>query len=358
MLEYLKFSIGSMEIGFKTIVLRHENEGFDYEIIQSGLLDVVKGKYRAKMPDNCLAKWAALGVSSWNEIYVAPDVSTGEAWRLTVQEDGVTYKVSGSRNYPPQWQQFLDWLDALVPEMEFVSPKRLEDIIFRYMDVGSLGTCYERLEISRWEQMVHFEKWGEPKSEEASLQYSVKSSHHYDFTNARKQMDGLMNLCQQFLTPPKFEESGALTRGVGTDIPNIHIWLKLHDGSTLNGCVGYSRVPGWEEFMDEIQRYMSDLTADIFNCNEYRIDLRDTCRRKRNEYIYCKVRFDSSYRLYSYRTEDATLQVGDKVDVPVGKENNVICGRIEKIEYFDEEHVPYPVNKTKLIIGKHENDRD
>ena len=70
------------------------------------------------------------------------------------------------------------------------------------------------------------------------------------------------------------------------------------------------------------------------------------------------VRLPNSYRLYSYRTEDESLQVGDMVDVPVGQDNDVICGKIEEIGYYNEGNAPYPVHKTKLSIGKHEKNKD
>lgn len=52
------------------------------------------------------------------------------------------------------------------------------------------------------------------------------------------------------------------------------------------------------------------------------------------------------------------MQIGDMLDVPVGQDNNVICRQIENISYFNEMDVPYPVHKTKLIIGKHEEDEE
>ena len=57
--------------------------------------------------------------------------------------------------------------------------------------------------------------------------------------------------------------------------------------------------------------------------------------------------------MYSYRTDDSTLEVGDVVKVPVGKDNDIGYATIEEIGYFTEEDAPYPVDKTKLIIGLH-----
>lgn len=46
--------------------------------------------------------------------------------------------------------------------------------------------------------------------------------------------------------------------------------------------------------------------------------------------------------------------VGDVVDVPVGSEGNVSQATIEDIGYYDKEDAPYPPEKTKFIIGKHD----
>ena len=75
---------------------------------------------------------------------------------------------------------------------------------------------------------------------------------------------------------------------------------------------------------------------------------------KREKYRYCKVRFDNTRRLYSYRSNDATLKVGDVVDVPVGNDGNISQATIEEIAYYNEDNAPYPPNKTKFIIGKHD----
>jgi len=45
MFEYLKFSIGSMLSGYKSIVIWCENGMVEYEILRAGLLDIPKGKF-------------------------------------------------------------------------------------------------------------------------------------------------------------------------------------------------------------------------------------------------------------------------------------------------------------------------
>ncbi len=357
MFEYLKFSIGSMKSGYKTVALRCENGTVEYEIIRSGLLNIEKGTRKACPDKHWYENWEALDVPSWEAVYTSAEVRPGEAWRLIVLENGMTYRSEGDYSWPRQGTQFLEWLDSLMPEMEFIAPNRLELVTFRYQNAHEDRIDHERLEISREKQNVLLEKWWEPKKEGALSQYDVRSSHCYDFSGARDYMSGLLKLCQQYLAPAEFEGAGRFSKGKDTCDPQTIVFLKLHDGSAFNGCVGARYVPGWLEFLEGIHGYIDDLDSNLVK-EAKQTDHRQDGQNSNVRYIYCQVRLRNSWRPYSYRTEDETLRVGDWVDVPVGWDNKVIYGQIEKIEYFDEAHVPYPLNRTKCIIGKHERNEE
>ncbi|MDO4630054.1 MAG: hypothetical protein Q4C70_12810 [Planctomycetia bacterium] len=68
------------------------------------------------------------------------------------------------------------------------------------------------------------------------------------------------------------------------------------------------------------------------------------------EYIYCGVEFYENGHLYSYRTENITLKVGEWVEVPVGNDGTTSVAKIRKIGYYTAENAPYPVEKTKCIL--------
>lgn len=69
-------------------------------------------------------------------------------------------------------------------------------------------------------------------------------------------------------------------------------------------------------------------------------------------YLYCGVVFENSSYPYHYRTEDASLKIGDKVIVPVGPENEEVSAEIVSVEQHRRISVPYPLEKVKWIIGK------
>ena len=67
-------------------------------------------------------------------------------------------------------------------------------------------------------------------------------------------------------------------------------------------------------------------------------------------YIYVSVCFSPEAKSYFYRTNDSSLQVGDLVIVPT--ENEEIVGAITAVNKYKKRSVPYPIDKTKLVIRK------
>ncbi len=75
-------------------------------------------------------------------------------------------------------------------------------------------------------------------------------------------------------------------------------------------------------------------------------------KRRQSEYIFCSVMFEEGHKSYYYLTDDDSIEVGDFVLVPAGKDNHEAVVEIVDIEYFSEENVPLLVEKTKRIICK------
>lgn len=67
---------------------------------------------------------------------------------------------------------------------------------------------------------------------------------------------------------------------------------------------------------------------------------------------FCSVVFEERYKSYYYLTDDDSIEIGDSVLVPAGKDNHEVIVEVVNIEYFSEENVPLPVEKTKKIIRK------
>jgi len=73
----------------------------------------------------------------------------------------------------------------------------------------------------------------------------------------------------------------------------------------------------------------------------------------RTIYTFCGVVYKYGSNVYHYRTDDETLAIGDKVIVPVGPDNKGIIGEIVSVEKHMRLTAPFPVEKTKFIIGRY-----
>ena len=69
-------------------------------------------------------------------------------------------------------------------------------------------------------------------------------------------------------------------------------------------------------------------------------------------YIYCSVEFDESYKSYYYIAYEDNISVDERVIVPVSKDNHHSVAEVVKVEFFAEENVPLPLERTKHIIRK------
>lgn len=74
-------------------------------------------------------------------------------------------------------------------------------------------------------------------------------------------------------------------------------------------------------------------------------------------HTYCSVAFDDSGKTFYYRTRNPELKVGDFVYVPVGYKYRKNIGCIVAIKKYAATEVPYPLEKTKYIIGKVNTER-
>ncbi|WP_373484077.1 hypothetical protein [Acetobacterium sp.] len=104
----------------------------------------------------------------------------------------------------------------------------------------------------------------------------------------------------------------------------------------------------FEEFAETVFRFMSFYGfGEILDPSTY-----GKVRRQKNDYIFCSITFDKGQKSYYYITDDDSIEVGDFVLVPAGGDNHIAMVAVVNIEYFSQENVPMPVDKTKRIIRK------
>lgn len=117
----------------------------------------------------------------------------------------------------------------------------------------------------------------------------------------------------------------------------------------LQGSFDKNGLPkDWPELAEDIWSFIRFYGfGEILEPSIYR-----KAKRRATDYIFCSVEFDEGGKSYYYLTDDDTLEVGDFVIVPVGYGDHTAVVEIVDIEYFSEEDAPFPVKKTKSIIGK------
>ena len=331
MIKHIKFTIGGVFSGYKTVELAIGTKNVSYKILRNGLNDIDKKNSRVVgLSEEWLADFDALNISSWETDYTNAEVQDGTQWELIYKWGKKSYIGHGSNAYPENWNKFLDWLDKLIPQMQFVNRKQLEKVTLNYYRVSAIGyEIFEDLTLDRREKTLTLNK--------KNAQTNAK--HIYDITPVE---DKIFDAAQDFFDNLEMEPSPELK------VPKIKIELVRHSGSVDNLETVYSEgyLPGLTKFIEVIKGFVSDLSAEIF------APINDG-QDKDDKYIFCKVQFKGSYKSYTYRTEDETLAVGDVVDVPVGRNNDVAQARIVEIGYFDEEEAPFPIDRIKTIIGKH-----
>lgn len=104
----------------------------------------------------------------------------------------------------------------------------------------------------------------------------------------------------------------------------------------------------WDEFIDFIEELFS-ANHNIFNFLKPKIFERKFPNE--GDFTYCLVTFSNNGREYYYISDFEDIEEGDYVYVPVGDDNSEKIGIVQKIEFFNKNNVPYPVEKTKHIIS-------
>ena len=331
MAKYIKFTVGNVLEGYKTVEISIRGSKATYKILRNGLLNVDKKISPAIVfSEDWFKELVALKIFNWEESY-SSEVLDGWQWQLIFKFGKKFYRGQGTNAYPENWEKFLDLLDELIPELEFVNRKRLEKITLNYSRESAIGYMIsECLTLDRREKNLTLDK----------KNAYIFANHVYNLGEANEK---IFDTCQDFFDNIEVDETDS-------NYPaQIKIELVRHDGSVENFKTPYNEnfLPGITNLMKEIHNCMNDLTAEIFS------PVSQDIVPAQGKYILCKVQFKGSYKHYTYQTDDETLAVGDMVDVPVGRFNDVNQARIVEIGYFDEYETPFPIDRIKKIIGKH-----
>lgn len=133
----------------------------------------------------------------------------------------------------------------------------------------------------------------------------------------------------------------------------ITIFTKYGEVRHITGSFDKNGLPAdWCKFIENIY----DLIAfygigEIFDAKIY-----NKAKRRKSDIIYCNVSFEEFGKTYCYIADSDDYCIGDFVIVPAGVDNHEALVRIESIDYYSADKVPYPLEKTKHILRKYIED--
>lgn len=103
----------------------------------------------------------------------------------------------------------------------------------------------------------------------------------------------------------------------------------------------------WLTMMREIRGALqSHLVFEVFDETAF-LDA-----RREGDVKYVSVCFNDYGQTYSYITEDAGIQAGDRVVVPCGPGNTQRIATVVEVRYYPMDRTPYPLEKTKRVIRR------
>ena len=117
----------------------------------------------------------------------------------------------------------------------------------------------------------------------------------------------------------------------------------------IKGSFDKNGLPNdWHEFAGKIFNFMQFYgLGEILNSSIY-----SKAKRCAGDFMFCSVEFIEGGKSYYYISDDDTIEIGDLVIVPVGKDKHTATVEVVNIEYFSEENAPFPIEKAKHIIGR------
>ena len=316
-------------------------------------------KIEKTLADNLLN---ALADHFGNEYYETFSTDVGEWVMEMTNTEGTTYKFSGSlcADFDYHGTDLSDLVrDTLGMEDLYVfdgnnKPDIINRITLDYHRLTKIkpkakadGAILGQIIWNYTEQLI-IDRQTETIEHTQNIGTGCKVSRKYEIK------DGIKNLLDYFDAENLFSH----IKGDPDDVvenPNetrnykITIDYKKNPQRVIEGSFDKNGLPDdFRDFVCEVYNFISLYgIGEILNPSVY-----GKVKRRKSEYIFCSVYFESGYKTYYYLTDDDSIRVGDYVIVPAGKDNHKSIARVEEIEYFNEENVPFPVEKTKKIIRK------
>ena len=133
----------------------------------------------------------------------------------------------------------------------------------------------------------------------------------------------------------------------------IRVFTKKGRTHRTEGCFDKNGLPAyWPDFIQQVSGLMAVCgSGEMFDRRIYQ-----KTRRRKSDLTFCNVVFESGGRTYCYLADSDDYREGDFVIVPAGPDNHEAVACIVSIEYCSPQKPPFPLEKTKHILRKCEEE--
>lgn len=153
------------------------------------------------------------------------------------------------------------------------------------------------------------------------------------------------------LTEDFAEVAGMPAPEVEEEAPTVRLKLTYHSGEVVTYLCNFDRryLPrNWDRFAADVKAKF-----DFYNM---RGDLLSPALiqygRREGEYIFCTV-YDNTTRNRGYfLTDDDSVRVGDRVSIPADGPDDIVTGKVSKVEYFTAANAPVSPDTLRKITKK------
>jgi len=298
---------------------------------------------------------ANIGIETWEKFYNAPlnmEILDGESWSVEVQFEDKFLVYEGVNGYPENWMDFLQFINEYYPILD--QKEQLKKFVFEMKSVEKFKVGKEISKVIGNEAtMTYYEKIVVDR--ESGTYTSIRGISEEQNATLTIKVEGSVEILLDDIAELEDKPTNKKVKQPKNNQCNYTIDAEYENGEIKHFEGGYNRLElpaNWEYIVDCFREFEDQMSGTMaLNKNNFIKGL------LKDEFIYLSVVYDQySDQTYYYRTADESIKPGDAVLVPVGKDNNESVAYVVKKEIFKQLEVPLPLEKTKEVIRKLEEE--
>ena len=178
--------------------------------------------------------------------------------------------------------------------------------------------------------------------ENANMTQTIKSDFVLDILDTISQDNNMLTVFPQHDSKPLYSKDEYVKY-------TLDVMFENHENITMEGNYDYYGLP------KDIEEILVTINQSVLKYTNLQLFNREVIRRKprlESDLIFCNVIFKDDGNSYYYITNDHCLKENDYVLVPVGDDNVEKMAKIQEINYYGKDEVPYNLDEVKSVIRK------